>query len=148
MRGPRSAAEGLEETMSFLRNRVTLVAGSMLLAVAMLGGSLGVATAGSRPGLAQGFNLIGGPLFADMDPDDYTSCLPDGSWSAIYIWNADNQTWRHYFSESANVPDYVNNPQVGGIDQIPRLAGVVIIMNHAVANVFVPDNAGEVGNCA
>ncbi len=134
--------------MSFLRSRATIVIALTLLVVSMLGGSLGIAMANQRnTTLVPGFNLIGGPLFADMDPEDFTSCLPDGSWQAIYIWNAQTQTWQHYFSDSGSLPSYVNHVEAGGIDEIPQLSGVVIVMNTTVATPFMPDATSQVGNC-
>jgi hypothetical protein len=134
--------------MSFLRSRATIVIGLTLLVVSMLGGSLGIAMANQRNSpLVPGFNLIGGPLFADMNPDDFMSCLPDGSWQAIYIWNAQSQTWQHYFNSGGSLPSYVNHADAGGIEKIPQLAGVVIIMNTGVATPFVPDASSQVGNC-
>lgn len=149
MQGYLLSLAGLEEKMRFLKNRVTVVVAMSLLVVGMLGASLGIAVANQRnTTLVPGFNLIGGPLFADMEPEDFMGCFPEGSWEAIYIWNASNQTWRHYFSDSANVPDYLNDTRVGGIDEIPRLSGVVIVMNTSVSNPFVPDDSSQIGSCS
>jgi hypothetical protein len=134
--------------MSFLRSRAAIVVALTLITVSMLGASLGVATANQRnTTLVPGFNLIGGPLFASIEPDDFMGCFPDGSWEAIYIWNAEEQSWSHFFAESANVPDYVNDEEVGGIQSIPQLSGVVVIMNTQVQSPFVPDDTSQVAQC-
>jgi hypothetical protein len=136
--------------MRFLFNRITLVISMTLLVVAMLGASLGVATANQRLiTLVPGFNLIGGPLVGNVDPDDFAGCLPDDSWSALYIWDPVAQSWEHYFNvEQPSIPDYINNENVGGIQQIPRLAGVVVIMTKQVTNPFVPESSSQAGQCA
>ncbi|MCA9824974.1 MAG: hypothetical protein KC482_11115 [Dehalococcoidia bacterium] len=134
--------------MSFLRSRVTVVVVMTLLVVSMLGASLGVAMANQRnTTLVPGFNLIGGPLFADIAPDDFMACAPDGSWEVIYIWNAENQTWRHYFNDSGSLPDYINDVEAGGIKKIPQLSGVVVIMKTQWTNPYVPDDASQITNC-
>lgn len=134
--------------MRFLKTRGALVAALTLLVVSMLGASLGVAMANQRNiTLSPGFNLMGGPLFANIEPDDFMECFPDGSWEAIYIWDAENQSWSHYFAEGQGLPGYINHEEVGGIDTIPRLSGLVVIMNTQVTNPFVPDDTSQVGNC-
>ena len=134
--------------MSFLRSRVAIVVAMTLLVVSMLGASLGVAMANQRnTTLVPGFNLIGGPLFGSIPPDDFMGCFPDGSWEAIYIWNAETQSWKHYFAETTSLPGYVNHADAGGIDKIPQLSGVVVIMKTQVSNPFVPDDTSQVGSC-
>jgi hypothetical protein len=110
--------------------------------VAALGSSLGLVAAGVRQNLGAGFNLAGGPLNADVAPGQFVSCLPANSWAAIYIWDAQTQTWKHHFN-LADVPAYVNDPQLGGISVIPRLAGVVLIMKQAVSNPRLKDSPAE-----
>jgi hypothetical protein len=136
--------------MRFVFNRITVVIAMTLLVVAMLGASLGIATANQRlVTLVPGFNLIGGPLVGDVEPDDFVGCLPDTSWTAIYIWDPVAQSWEHYFNtEQANIPDYINNAAVGGIQEIPRLAGVVIIMTQQVTNPFVPESSSQADQCS
>jgi hypothetical protein len=136
--------------MRFLFNRISLVIAMTLLVAAMLGASLGVATANQRLiTLVPGFNLIGGPLVGDVEPDDFVGCLPDNSWNAVYIWDPVAQSWEHYFNvDQPNIPDYINNEAVGGIQEIPRLAGVVIIMQQQVQNPFVPESSSQAGQCA
>ena len=85
------------------------------------------------------------PLGAAVPPGQYIACLPAGSWRAIYIWDAQTQTWKHFFNVS-NVPAYVNDPALGGIAQIPQLAGVVLMMNVAVQAPQLKDTPGEVCN--
>lgn len=134
--------------MSFLRSRVTIVVVLSLLVVSMLGASLGIATANQRnTTLVPGFNLIGGPLFGNIEPDDFMGCFPDGSWEVIYIWNAQNQTWKHYFNDDGTLPDYINSEDGGGIDTIPQLSGVVVIMHTQVQSPFVPDNVSQIDQC-
>ena len=126
--------------MSWMRQRsFALVAGSLGLA-ALLGGSLGFAAAGNKPALGAGYNLTGGPLNGDVQPDAFLGCLPASSWTALYIWDAQAQTWKHYL---ANVPAYVNASNVGGISIVPRFSGVVLIMTTAVASPKLRDSASE-----
>ena len=110
---------------------------------AVLGGSLGVATAGFKPSLGTGFNLVGGPLGGDVTPEKWVSCIPASSWRAIYIWDGQNQTWGHYFNTTKGVPSYVNDPKVGGIQTIKRFSGIVMIMDSAVSNPYLPDSASD-----
>jgi hypothetical protein len=112
--------------------------------VAALGSSLGLVAARVRPAqdLGVGFNLIGGPLDDNVTPATFLACLPAGSWDALYTWDAQTQTWKHFFNP-ADVPAYVNNAQLGGIAEIPRLAGVVLIMGTAVPDPFFKDFPAE-----
>ena len=131
--------------MSFLSRPVLALTAAMLGIAAMLGGSLGIVAAAHSQGLVSGFNLVGGPLGADTAPDHYISCVPDGSWDAIYIWDAQNQKWEHYFNTS-DAPDYINDPAAGGIDLIPRLAGVVVLTSQAVPNAQFLDRPSDTCN--
>lgn len=125
--------------MSMMTRKVfALVAGTMLLAAA-LGASLGVVFAGPRPSLEAGYNVVGGPFDESVSPAHFTSCLGT-AWNAVYIWDADEQQWRHYFRD---VPEALNGLRVGGIDSIPRFAGVVLIMDTAVDSPFLPNAAAE-----
>ena len=109
--------------MRWIRSKYFAVLAASVGVAALMGGSLGVVAAGvrSQP-LAEGFNLAGGPLEANTPPDDFLSCLPDGSWSALYTWDGSAQKWLHYFD---NVPGYVNQPELGGIEVVKRFEGVV-----------------------
>ncbi|MCC6381924.1 MAG: hypothetical protein IT304_05405 [Dehalococcoidia bacterium] len=128
--------------MSWMRRKsFALVVGTLGLA-ALLGGSLGVVTAGTKAPLRAGFNLAGGPLSGDVPPADFVGCLPSGSWNALYIWNGANQSWQHFFNPTS-VPGYVNSPAAGGIDKVPRFAGVVILMAVDVASPQLRDRPGE-----
>lgn len=133
--------------MRWIKSKAFAFVAASLATSAILGGSLGIAAAGQRASLGVGFNLIGGPLQGDVTPAKYVSCLPAGSWSAVYIWDGANQRWLHFFNTGApqNVPAYVNDPSVGGIVTIKAFAGVAIIMNTAVASPFVPEQATS--NC-
>ena len=130
--------------MGFARNRVFAAVAASLVVAALLGGSLGLAVAGTpRQPLAAGVNpTVGGPLHGSVTPAKFMSCLPAAAWSSLYWWDATNQTWRHYFNTvGTGVPTYVNDESVGGITLIPRFAGVALIMNQpvAVAAAFFPD---------
>lgn len=129
--------------MNVKRHRIAAVAVSMLLLAGILGASLGVAVADSRGNLTTGFNLIGGPLSGDVAPAEFVSCLPADSWDAIYIWNAEKQQWKHYFNATGTVPKYVNDTKAGGIDKLPALSGVVIIMKKSVSGAVVPEAPGQ-----
>ncbi|MGE5597211.1 MAG: hypothetical protein ACM3S1_14400 [Hyphomicrobiales bacterium] len=118
--------------MRWIRSKTFAVLVASLGVAAALGGSLGIVAAGvrSQP-LVEGFNLAGGPLVKDTPPDAYLSCLPSGSWNSLYIWDGANQRWLHFFNPS-NVPEYVNDPAVGGIQTIKRFTGVVLLMDQEV----------------
>ena len=126
----------------FKSRTLAFVAGSVTVA-AILGGSLGIVAAGQRPSLGVGFNLVGGPLQSAVAPDKYVGCLPSTSWDAVYLWDGANQRWEHYFNKANGTPEYVNSTSAGGINQIPRLAGVVLIMKTAVTNPTIPDKPGD-----
>ncbi len=115
--------------MSWIHRKSTLVVASSLAFAAILGGSLGLAAARQRDPLSQGFNLVGGPLNGDVAPATFASCLGT-SWNSIYTWDANAQQWHHYIRSA---PAYVNSPSVGGIQVIPRLSGVVLIMDQPVS---------------
>lgn len=129
--------------MKSMRKAYLAVAMATLGLAAVLGGSLGMVAAGTRSNLQAGFNLAGGPLQADTAPDQFVGCLPANSWTAIYIWDAVNQNWKHYFNTGDGVPAYVNQAGVGGITTIPRFAGVVIIMKSAVSSPRLKDSNSE-----
>ena len=119
----------------------------MIGVAGMLGGSLGLVVAGEKS-LSAGFNLVGGPVGADIAPDDYVSCLPDGSWNAIYIWKADTQQWKHYFNTDQGAPAFVNDADAGGIVVVNRGTGVVILMEEDVPSAFLPDFQNDIGTCS
>ena len=131
--------------MALLMKKSTLIVASTLAFAAILGGSLGLATAGTRNDpLRTGQNVIGGPLKGDVLPAKFVSCL-GSSWSAVYIWDSHSaaeggQRWQHYLR---GVPDYVNGQSVGGIATVPRFAGVYIFMTADVASPFLPDQNSE-----
>jgi hypothetical protein len=122
------------------KHKMFAVAAATLASAAVLGGSLGLVAAGTKPPLAAGFNLAGGPLGGDVPPADFVACLPAGSWSAVYVWDGPTQEWQHYFT---GVPAYVNAPTNNGIATIKRFSGVVLIMNNAVASPRLKDTASE-----
>ncbi len=120
------------------RRVFALVTGTMLL-VAALGASLGVVFAGPRQPLQAGYNIVGGPFDQSVTAQHFTSCLGT-AWNAVYIWDADAQEWRHHFRA---VPESLNGVEVGGIETIPRLAGVVLIMDVPVDSPFLPNGPAE-----
>ena len=125
--------------MGFLKNRALGLAVTTVGLAAVLGGSLGVAMAGTRS-LSDGFNLVGGPTGSSVTAEEWVSCLPSQSWDAVYIWQAETQEWKHYFNPGKNnTPNYVNSVNAGGIGSIPRGAGVVMIMSQTVSSAQVPD---------
>lgn len=129
--------------MGFLKNRALGLSVTTVGLAAVLGGSLGVAMAGTRS-LSQGFNLVGGPISGSVTATQWVSCLPAQSWDAVYIWQAETQEWKHYFNPAKNnTPNYVNNINAGGIGSIPQGSGVVMIMSQAVPNAQVLDRPGE-----
>ncbi|KAA0237751.1 MAG: hypothetical protein DYG91_10000 [Chloroflexi bacterium CFX7] len=123
----------------------TIVAATTLAFAAILGGSLGLATAGTRSsGLVAGQNVIGGPIKGDVAPAKFVSCLGN-SWTALYIWDnrsaeQGGQRWQHYLK---GVPDYVNSSATGGITVVPRLAGVYLFMSAAMSSPFLPDSNAD-----
>lgn len=126
--------------MRVFKHKTVAVAAATLGAAAILGSSLGVVAAGTKPSLGSGFNLAGGPLGGDVAPADFVACLPAGSWSAVYIWDGPTQQWQHHF---ANVPAYVNTSGNNGITVIKRYSGVVLIMNQAVSSPRLKDTTSE-----
>ena len=129
--------------MSRITRKTFILLAAMVAVVAMLGGTLGMAVAGTQS-LSSGFNLVGGPTGGDVAPGTYISCVPATSWSAVYIWDAPNQHWLHFFNTggNTNVPGFVNAPANGGINVIPRFSGVAIIATAAVPNAKLLDSNG------
>ena len=125
--------------MKVMKRKALLLVVSSFALAAVMGGSLGLAFAGQRGALSSGFNLVGGPLSDSVTPQKFVSCLGT-SWDAVYIWDGSHQQWQHYFRAA---PAYVNGTNVGGISAIPQFAGVVVIMNQAVSNPFLPDSSSE-----
>jgi hypothetical protein len=129
--------------MNRTKRKALAVMAAAIAVVGLLGASLGMAFANTTT-LGKGFNLVGGPLQADTAPDAWVSCLPDGSWDAIYIWDTTHQHWLHFFNtDSGDVPGYVNESAAGGIVKIPKLAGVALIMNQAVSGAHLADSPGQ-----
>ena len=128
--------------MSFLSRPILALTGAMIGIAALLGGSLGIVVAAHSADLEAGFNLVGGPLQADTAPADYIACVPSGAWQALYIWDAQNQKWQHYFN-TTTAPDYINDPAAGGIQTIKRLAGVVVLTTQAVPNAEFKDRPSD-----
>ncbi|MCZ2112112.1 MAG: hypothetical protein LC118_21550 [Dehalococcoidia bacterium] len=129
--------------MSWMKRKSFGMVAATLACAAILGGTLGVAFARNTD-LGTGFQLVGGPVNADVQAKDWVSCLPSTSWASIYIWDAPNQKWLHYFNTKVNnVPNYVNDQSLGGISNIPRFAGVAIIMQTAVSQAKFPDSPSQ-----
>ncbi|MEX0781058.1 MAG: hypothetical protein WD557_00290 [Dehalococcoidia bacterium] len=128
--------------MSFLSRPALALTAAMIGVAALLGGSLGIVAAAHNQSLVQGFNLVGGPLGADTAPGHYISCVPTSAWTAIYIWDAQNQKWQHYFNTD-DAPTYINNPDAGGIQTIKRLAGVVVLTTQAVPDATFLDRPSD-----
>lgn len=133
--------------MNSVKRKVIVVAGATLGFAALLGGTLGFATASVRQTTlkAGALNLVGGPFQANVAPDDFLSCLPQQDWSSLYIWDAPNQKWLHFFNEAKDVPAYVNGASVGGISTIPRAAGAYIFVSKDIVNPQLLDTPSE--NC-
>jgi hypothetical protein len=130
--------------MGFVQNkRLLAITGSAFGVAALLGASLGLAAAGDKGTLTTGPQYIGGP-FADMAPEKFTSCLPEDNWSSIYIWDAQEQQWQHWVNPAKH-EEYINDPSVGGIETIPRFAGVAILIDSTITNAFFPDTNAQ--NC-
>ncbi len=129
--------------MNRTRRKAIAVMAAAIAVVALLGASLGMAFANTTS-LSKGFNLVGGPLLADTAPATWVSCLPAGSWNAIYVWDTTHQRWLHFFNiDAAGVPGYVNESAAGGIISIPKLSGVALIMNQAVSGAKLADAPGQ-----
>ncbi len=111
---------------------------------ALLGGSLGVVTAGQKQTLFAGSNpAVGGPFAGSVTPAKWVSCLPSSSWRAVYRWDGTAQQWGHFFNTTKGIPSYVNHEDVGGLATIPRLAGLAMQMDEQVNSPFMPDSSGE-----
>jgi hypothetical protein len=117
--------------MTRVKQKTLAVVAGSLLVVGLLGASLGIAVAGQP--LGAGFNIVGGPR-DEMQPATFLSCLPATSWNAVYVWKADKQEWEHFFNTGKGYPAYINLASAGGIQTIPKLSGVVIMMADAQAN--------------
>lgn len=134
--------------MSFITRPIFALTATMIGLAALLGGSLGIVAAhqgsleGPSAGRTTAFNLVGGPFFEDMAPTTFMSCIPTTAWVSIYIWDAGNQEWKHFFNP-ATVPAYVNAPSAGGIDTIKKLAGLVVLSTQAVPNAKFKDRASD-----
>ncbi len=130
--------------MKRMRTKMLSVALVGVAIAAALGSGLGLATARvlNNP-LVQGMNLVGGPLSADVPPADYVACLPSTSWRGVYIFDAQTQSWRHYFNTAKGIPAYVNRTDLGGIAVVPRLAGVFILMDQQVNSPRLKDSPSE-----
>ena len=132
--------------MSRMKRKTLLLLASMVSVVAILGASLGMAVAGTAS-LGAGFNLVGGPMGGDVAPRSWVECItPATSWNAVYIWDAGNQRWLHFFNTANGTPDYVNQGPNGGIITIPRFSGVALIMNTAVSNAKLKDSPSTTCN--
>lgn len=130
--------------MKSMRTKVIAVVLLGVAVAAALGSGLGLATARvlSNP-LVPGMNLVGGPLNSDVPPADYIACLPSNSWRGVYIFDAQTQSWRHYFNTAKGIPAYVNRTDLGGISVVPRLAGVFILMDQQVDSPRLKDSPSE-----
>lgn len=129
-----------------MKRKTLLLLVSMVGVVAVLGASLGMAVAGTTP-LVAGFNLVGGPIGGDVQPASWVECItPATSWNAVYIWDAPNQRWLHFFNKATGTPEYVNQTSNGGISIIPRFSGVALIMNNAVSSAKLKDSSATTCN--
>jgi hypothetical protein len=128
--------------MSRIKRKSLALLAAMVAVVALLGASLGMAVAGTAS-LGTGFNLVGGPIGGDVPPATWISCVPNTAWTAVYIWDAPNQRWLHFFNTAAGTPAYVNNTSNGGITTIPRFSGVAVIMSQAVASAKFADSPSQ-----
>jgi hypothetical protein len=126
--------------MSRIKRKTFVVLAAMVAVVALLGASLGMAAAGTT-NLSSGFQLVGGPIGGDVAPATFVQCIqPSTAWTAVYIWDAPNQQWLHFFNTANGVPSFVNLSANGGISIIPRFSGVAMIMASAVANAKLLDS--------
>ena len=128
--------------MKQVRNKMVALTVAMFGVAAVLGGTLGMATAGTKD-LGAGYNQIGGPVSSSVDADHYVACLAPASWKAMYIWQSSTQEWKHYFNTTKGVPAYVNNTAAGGMNNVPFGAGVIIIMEQAVTGAYFPDSNAQ-----
>ena len=127
--------------MNTTRRKVIALIAAVFGCAAILGGSLGIAVAGTRENLPTGAAYIGGPR-ENMAPAKFAGCLPVASWNSIYVWDAAKQQWLHYINPT-KVPAYVNDAKVGGIVTIPRLAGLAILIDTAIVAPFFPDTNAQ-----
>ncbi len=128
--------------MSRIKRKTAALLVAMMAVVALLGASLGMAVAGTQS-IGTGFNLVGGPIGGDVAPASWIECVPSSAWSAIYIWDAPNQHWLHFFNTADGTPAYVNQISNGGIDKIPKFSGVAVMGKASVANAKFKDSPGQ-----
>jgi hypothetical protein len=91
--------------------------------------------------LVHGYNLIAGPMSEALAPAEFMACLAPDSWSAIYLWDAEIQRWQH-FTNPVLHPNYLNRPEVGGIQALPILSSVVVLTGRAVPDATLKDGPG------
>lgn len=115
--------------------RLFAIFGGAVAFAGLLGGTLGIAAA--QNSLPAGPAYIGGPR-ESMSPENFTSCLPTQSWNSIYVWDASTQQWKHWINPAKGVPEWVNAPDVGGIEMIPRFSGLAILVDTAIPNATFP----------
>jgi hypothetical protein len=130
--------------MSWMHRKAIAVAAVGIGVATILGATLGIAVArdytvgGVCANGSPGCNIHYVGALKPVSPATFTQCLPAGDWVGIYIWDAPNQKWLHYFNTNpgnpGNYPSYLNSPATGGISTIPALSGVVLIMRPGAPN--------------
>ncbi len=134
--------------MTGFSRQLLAVSGTIMILAGVMGATLGVLAVQARTeNLVQGQNLIAGPFNNPLSPEQFISCLPQSSVSAMYKFVAPTTSaparWQHFFT---GVPAWVNLPEAGGIAFVSRVDPVFIIMNQAVPNATIPQGPQEVCN--
>lgn len=125
--------------MNLIRNKAFAVVAATFGLAAVLGGSLGLVAAAPRHvKLYEGSNLVGYTGTQPIESNQFVACLDKQGWIGVYRWDNRSQAeggqrWLHYLN---NVPGYVNNPSVNGMDEIPAFAGLVVIASKDFDAVF------------
>jgi glutamyl endopeptidase len=97
--------------------------------------------AANRAPLSPGVNFVAGPSQTIL-PGELLSCLPSTSWVGMYLWDAQLQEWRHFSNVKKGIPGYVNTPDAGGVDVVPAMAAVVLMMDEPVASPRIVEKPG------
>lgn len=135
--------------MSWMQKKIIAVFAIGVGVAIVLGATVGVGLArqtpdrpigGTCPNGTPGCNidLVGNISPQPVAPATFMRCITVGDWIGIYIWDAPNQQWLHFFNTATgnprNLPAYLNDPAVGAISTIPQFAGVFLIMRPGAPN--------------
>jgi hypothetical protein len=135
--------------MSWMQKKIIAVFAVGVGVAIVLGATVGVGlarqtTPGPIGGVCQNgspgcnIHLVGNAFPQPVAPATFMRCIPVGDWIGFYVWDAPNQRWLHYFNTATgnprNLPEYLNDPAVGGASTIPGHGGIALIMRPGAPN--------------